>query len=938
MARAVTQGIEEQLLAAGTSKRFAARLGALARKQLFISDVVLELLEEGEAAKPLQHFLFTPALLEQADALSAEGFAQLFQLNAKDAFFDINPLHLIVGGSARLIALTDEAPGVQLDHDGSSVSAQHAHGTDQDASSAPPAQPYAPASRQGSAPDSEQSSAQSSGGAGDSVDYADTPQSEIRALIERARTEGQSPVLSQQESDALFSGDQVAEVKLVLLTSTNPDAKVEALRQLWLSPIDPDAKARLFITALRDESQRVRGEAAKGLGSLGMDARATENLARASSGELDERLVSLSNLEHLFSTLEEREQALIVSVLIGMIQRREEPRVLGEVLSLLTTTLPAFLASSPTLMQDVHARLQELLLVKRADLLPAARKLYRAMMAAAPESLASLLQSALAEVAPVYLRSFYLSLIAISGTAVAEDERTVELLLDALIETDEFDPSYLTLNTSLQELGTRTLPVVLRIVHTTTESRQARLLGILADLTRTHDLSSQERDQIASALLDLFDASESEVRNQIYECGVLRTRDFSPELRARATKLMLDDLHEHELESGREMVASSILQFGGPSFPVVLERVFTATHDSTAVEACNLLGAISDRWREDAEITQHVDAALDKLLPLLEQDSFPDRGAVYRTLGRLGAHHAISPARTQALVERFEEKVGTSSTTYDIIEALGWLASGDGMEERDRLELCHTLLSFLTAKLPAMSGQVRDRADEAVLHFGTETTAYVDMIPRLLEAFDRILAREDLAQGLWRRIVDVLSDLFGKAARYEMVWAPASVLILARVLGKAAQSERADGSLREELTELLLLKSNMVAIIQVLGAVAMSDSSPRMNLLAHEVLERLEKNLTAEESMDPQEERNALRSLARLLEREQIGSDDVMDRKSRQRILDLLYAGLKNRRASSLEVVKNLVRRDQAKGVPMDDIRRRLEKIGVRLESSAPDH
>lgn len=904
MARAITKDIEAELIKIGTTKRFAARLGALARARLFISDVVLELLSEGDDAKPLTQFLFTPALLEGASTLHAEAFKELCSIHARDSYFEMNPLQLIVAGDVRCIALADESPTIE------NADATQSSEPAQQATQAQPNEQAPPATLEAE------------------------PAQSVHALIKTVREQG-SPVLSKQETEALFSGDQMAEIKLVLLTSTNPDLKVESLRQLFLSPINADAKARLFITALRDESTRVRSEAAKGLGSLGMDSRVTENLARAASGELDERLVSLSNIAHFFETLDESEQALCVAVLSGMISARDDQRVIGETISVLTQILPRFALTQPAAIHETHTRLQEVLQVKRADLLPAARKLYRALMKEAPDLIAGMLQKSLDEVAPIFLRSFYLSLIAVSGTAVAHERKTAELLIEAMIETDEFDPSYIPLNTALQEIGLRVLDVLLDVMRETSEVKQARLLGMIGDISRSQDLNLEQRDAIASTLLDVFDAGESDLRVQIYESGILRTNEFSSELRARATKLMLDDMHEHELESGRELVGSSILQLGGAAFPELFQRITSATHDSTGVEACNLLGALTDRWRDDPIIAERVPASIDSLLELSTQEDLSDRGAIYRTLGKLGSHAAATQPQVATLIEMFSDKLGTTSATYDIIEALGWLASGDSVDEATRLELCHTLLGFLSAKLPAMSASVRDHADESVLHFGRETTAYVDMIPRLIEAFDRILMRHDLAQGLWRRIVDVLADRFGKAARYEVVWAPASVLMLARTLGKAATSERSQGALREELVELLLIKSNMVAIMQELAAVAMSDGSPRMNVLALDVLDRLEKNLHAEESMDPQEHRAVLRSLSRLLERELIGTNEASDRRARQRILDLLYAALKDRVRGASDVLKEMVRSGKARNIPLDDIRRRLEKIGVRFGGEA---
>jgi hypothetical protein len=213
-----------------------------------------------------------------------------------------------------------------------------------------------------------------------------------------------------------------------------------------------------------------------------------------------------------------------------------------------------------------------------------------------------------------------------------------------------------------------------------------------------------------------------------------------------------------------------------------------------------------------------------------------------------------------------------------------------------------------------------------VIEFGREITAYTDLIPRLLEAFGRILERPGLSTALWGRIVDVLKAIFAKVARYEIVWAPAATLTLARILGTAAANPNASSQLREDLTELLLLKASVTPVVQVLGQMCMTELTPRMDLLAGEVFDRLVGNLESEEAPEPAERRELLRSLGGLLRRERIGDDFELDRRIRRRILDHLAAGLRDKLPGVGEIVRGVVEQGQISQSDRDELAAWLER------------
>jgi hypothetical protein len=376
------------------------------------------------------------------------------------------------------------------------------------------------------------------------------------------------------------------------------------------------------------------------------------------------------------------------------------------------------------------------------------------------------------------------------------------------------------------------------------------------------------------------------------------------------------------------MVSGSILGLGGPAWEATLDTVLNGTRIETVEVACDLLGLLVERWGDAPEVSGGVADALGKMLPLLDSSHHPAKGAVYRAVGRVAAHRAVSPETSAEVRRLLMERARTSSSTYDIIEGLGYLASGDSISEPDRMELCHVLVGFLELDLPKLSGRTRMVAEELVIEFGRETTAYTDLIPRLLGAMERVISRPSVSPALWRYIVDVLRKLFGRVARYEVVWAPASMLGLARALGVAAASPNADSRLREELTEVLLLKATVTPVVQVLGRVCMTEHTPRMNALAGQVFGRLAGMLESGEELEVSERREILRSMAGLLERERIGEDEDEDRRARRRILDHLSAGARSRIGGAGDLLRQAAGRAKLGQVEREELGQWIERLG----------
>lgn len=883
MARAIVENLESLAANAGLSKRLTMRLVSLARRGFLISEVILELLGEGERSSPLQKILLAPELAGES-APAPESVQALVAANVAEPYFSENPLQVVTEGDLICLAISDEGPGIQ-----------------------------------GITP-TEKAQTQAS---------QDAPKASSTALSVVAAPQG--ALLSTSERGTLFKEDQLAALKLTLLTSTHADDKIEALRKLWLSPIPDDDKAALFIVALRDKNADVRAEAVRGLGGMGLDERVTGNLADACAGDEALRLVALANLGQLMPKMAERERNLALNMLVGLIDRNEPRRVASETLNVLRPNLGPLAYERRDLVAEVHGRLRQLLSVQTPELHHSARQLYRELAAADPEHLASLLLRTLDEVAQPHLVTFLVSVLAAIPSPGVRTPEVLSLLVTTYLDASEFDASFMALSSALTAIGQALLPAVFAAFEDPDERRQRRLLTILVDMLRNPDISAESMQEALHMVLRVFERGSQDMRHAVYDSGLLRLENADDELRTQAARLMLADVHEHELEAQREMVIGNILQLGPPAFAPTLRALEESSRDLTVSAACDILSSMLERMLQHEGIESQLADALPRLEALVQRDDMHERGALLRLLGQVAGARVIDADGVDRVAAFLQQEASQSSHIYDAVAGLGWIASGESITEQERMELCHLLIGFLTLDNPRLKG--RDRRDEdgeTVLELSRDTTAHTVLIPRVLAALTRVIERKGISPSLFRHIVSTLTRQFHRVANYKVIWAPASSLALAQLLGASGSNEHADTHLRERLAEALLLKANMLPVLRVLCRLCLTELSPRMDLLSVEVYERLWAMAEKLEEMELSERRDVLESLSTLLLRAHIGSDPASSRRYHSQIIDVLFKELRSRVPGVLDMLRRLSTDERIPSTEREDMTQRLQRFGVR--------
>lgn len=852
----------------GASRRMATRLGALARTGLLVSETVMEIASDDDG-KPLQKLLLSKSLLDSAETLNLNALNNL----ASDDYFSDLPLALASVSGRRVICLEEESEEAE-----------------------------------------------------DAL-VEDKPST---ALAVNSNPGG---IIEKSEVRKLLTSDDLSRLKMDLITSAESGKRLEALRKLYLSELSNDEKLQLFLTGLRDRDADVRAEAARALGGLGLDGALTDNLARASAGSVAERVVAIGNLSQIMERIEVDQTALALAMVVEFLDTSEVKEVVLAAVGVLVEYLPQ--TEADTLIIRAHELLTKLLQVKFIEYEDAANRLYSKLYGSHRELSSSLLTEVLGNVSQPELRYFALSLITEHDLESAAVPAVVKRLVSGLCDGSELDRNYQACSAALTRLGERAIGELLVSLDNANETGQRKLVDLIGHLLR-EDTESQFPPTKASiqdataTLANLYGQATPEVCTALLESKFYEHEFITENALETASNSFVDSMHEFRFERQVELVQTALSKCGEPALQALTSALLESSHDVTRLAATSLLPLLAEKLpnisgQQLLELASKFQSILND-----EESDFPNRGPVLIALGRVGAHKNFPVQQANEISEYLREMVGSSSSVYDNLEAIGWLAAGENLDSNQRLECGYVLLNVLKKGLPGLSGRIRKNNEgEEVLHFGRETTAYTDMIPRILEGLGRLLATDKTPKILFESISDELVRIWTEITDYKKIWAPAAVMSLARLLGEIARSERTELRKVESIAELLARKLILLPVLQVISSLAIREfDSERMNKLALKVFNELHKRLHEEPAPDIVERRQILQTMTGIAKREKIGERDKDIEQARRVTVESLFDALRNKIFVAKTLLLELSESGKLSEKQSAEIERRLKPSG----------
>ncbi len=848
----------------GLSSRLTARVGALMARGLQFTEAALEL---AGSEQEMAGLLLAPEFLDQAAQLTTARARRLGEKLGLQDFMDRNPLRAVKEGEVRILALKDEVEAASVWEEPQAEGSETAVAIVESAPSAP---------------------AEGLGG--------------------------------------LISDEQAAELKLTILTSADPNRKIEAIRRLVFSSLSPEEKGRLFVSALSDDSTQVRLEATRALRSLGLDSELALQIRQLFQGEGPEREIAASALRRFArqgSMLERAVIFVVVSKALGEESFADFRLQLLEVVR----NLVDLVAANDDFLTEGTSLLLGGLSTSSLEVYRQSRNVLSSLIEAVPERVCAALWERLPDVAEPRARA---AVICAIGSRAPEQVQADELARAAVSESlrfSELDAECWQLRALAARLGEAAAAPALQMLASSAADVRIRLLRLIDTLCIEARLSTKSIGSIGQVLLDALSTGSEPERISLLDLPSLTDSRFPASVRRRIAAELLATMDSVQMARTLDLVQEALISLGPVAIEPIIDYVGKRKPSSRSTRPLQALGEIASEMSAGSKPEQKAVAdAVAFCLKLVGSDGYG--GAEMTVLGQLCSRDFVGPRTVQSAARLLRKNLRTSSFPFQAVDGLGWLASNPTLPPRTRLDIAHSLLHLFESKLP--EDLLRERATDegTVFDVGPEASAYNYMIPAAIAGLARICNAAGSDQVLSQRIIDSLLHKWQQLHTLDEVWGPANAAALADALGEVAAGPSLSTSQRISIVKALAADLGRMSVVRVLGEILSLDGgSPELGAVAKSIGEELLDVRLAEEGLAPEEREALLKTLTSIALRPDLGGRSPSAARFRACVVTALEARLRDHLTVAHDGLAKLAESEALSEFQRKEIRRRLSRF-----------
>ena len=841
----------------GVSRRVAVRVAALLARGVAVSAAFLESVRADHEAETL---LLCPELLGQAAALIPEGFSVLAARHCAGA---TAPVMAVNDDGSRVIALRDELKAEQ---------------------------PRAMVKTTDARP----------------------------VLLSPISTALQ--VISEDEARTMFTPQEIGRLKMTILTSADPARKIEAIRRLALSPLDPNQKGTVLIHALGDHTHSVRVEAAEALTAFGLNPVIAQSARSLGEGNVKQRNYAAERMGVLAEQVTESEISVILALLAGAMSSEES----NEVKARLIRSFKG--ACALVAMNRAYTAALLRLLIRELE--GAAEALYRPVREILGEvgrhNPATMTDLVLIELSTIKARPLRRLLFGVLGMFDVPEDRRAELAglaVDDLKGSAAPEEDCQGIGSMLRDWGPVGIRAILASLPKSEDAQKIYMVRLLDEMA--HRSGGQAADEIGTAFLNLLRVSSKHVRTPVIESRAITHPSLPEPLKLKIAEELTANLTQFANPRMTSVIEAAVVRLGASALPVLKALLVGDEHEARQKSICHVAAEIVAGGPEPERA-----ALADDLLETCMQHwqaSENKKGYFAETIGRIALCSSATPDALKQIAGDLGTVVFNTPDPFGVLLALGHLSASPRLGAEARFHIADIFFDLLNATLPELTDKVLTSAeDDDVHHFGREVTAYTEMIPACLEGLEKLYFGTPV-KSLRARVADFLIEKWNNASKWTTIWGPESISLMLKILGRIARDTSTDAQCRARIVEALAERLDFLPVVEELGGIfASRDASPRLGAAACKIGFKLVRSLHGKRDRD---QAPIIKTLGMIAARTNLGKDPDAARKLREVVLHVLYEAVKANDSDSLEALKLMEQCPALSAAAREEIRVRLEII-----------
>ncbi|MBI2932756.1 MAG: hypothetical protein HYY16_14000 [Planctomycetes bacterium] len=747
-------------------------------------------------------------------------------------------------------------------------------------------------------------------------------------LAERAWEEEKGPVSAlsvAQTSVAIpaaglrFSPEDVAQIRMTLLTGVDARAKIEALRKLVYAPLEAGERGVLALRALTDAEADVRQEAAAALERLGLHGEFSDALRTVASGTPRQKTVALQKIASMSGVGTPSERAVVLAMLVASLSYEKDTLVLRALLETLANTAE-LVAAHPEVHVPALRNLVKIVVDRFEDLAPAGRAFLGRVGARGDEAMAAAFWREIEGVDDRRLKVFFLE--AVCGMRVPADLR-VELCTRVAREVAAVpidDLATRRLADALRALGEPALRALLSVVGEAREENRAALVPLIDDLASGDGVSREARNEAGECLAALLREGSRAVRAAIIEARCCWHPQLDLSIKRKLAADFMGNLHAVQAPRLHDLTAAAVRRMGLGVAEALQQCLTRSAH---AVERAAAAAALADVAAE-AKSGKEIDAII-RLLRKQENGRLIPIGRAMRCVGRAASSAGASPELVMEIYEDYWKRLGSVSYAFDVLVAVARLAAGPGCRQGAAVQVTLKLLDCLDAPMPEPTMSERETEDGKEFVLGAQTAVYTDFIPELIAGLRGLSMSGRLHEGARKMVVERLCAKYRLLAEYREIWAPGNIVDLANALADIASTADAPLGQRLRVIETLLENVRSITMVRILARVCRrpEEESKMHAALVGQYARRCVEMLAQPEYQEPEDRRAIIESLGRIATNRLLGESKKESDVLRARIVDLLVE-----HRDTVRDARGMLREIAGCERAARSLRRRIEEIG----------
>jgi len=700
--------------------------------------------------------------------------------------------------------------------------------------------------------------------------------------------------------------EEIAGLKLTAMTSSDAGERAAAVRQLIYSSIPPEQRASIFFEILVDPISRGRAEAIAGLEALGFSRDAGDALRDLFTGKTEEQEIAIERLGVLLKRLDEAQSVVIIGAMLQMLESCDSISLQKKILGALRETA-ATVVRNADYAEELIKFCSKAVQADRAQMAASARGILLDMARADVELIRNLVWDELQTVSNSSARMFLMCFLAQIGAGEGRSSELAQLMARELLAEGASESERLLLGHAMVDLGEVSVSPLLDVLEKGDTRNAAFVVPFLDTIAVEGNVSKAARNRIAQRFLQSLKVKERRVRMAILQARLCYHEDLTAKLRQALAAEFVENAQDFLFPDTADQIDSSLEAMGKDAIEPLFDYVKRHPHDELSDRFIRVIGRVIERISEEGKRLPARTKEIMRFCIARMDDERVKSGGYVAALGMIASGPAGSRDFCEKLISAMINGMWKVAYTVDFFDALGRLAASKHVSADRQSGLTALFLRILRGKRPDTLAKERRTEDGLVYEFGRESDIETVLLPASVEALGRICLSPHCSEELRDRIVTTLLSAWDEASSWRVIWGPFSSETLARTLGKIASSELIPIEVKLKIGKAMNpYIGERLSVVRAMGEICSQNfSSSELDKLALAAIEGIIDGWLVPES-DEEERAIALKALADIAAREKFNPRSRKVREARDRVIELLFEGLRTNIDGCLDSLQKL--------------------------------